>query len=86
MEVIATTKVLIMKKFKCSPWFIFNFFKWFQFLLYLQNENIFSRYDYYNVTRLYDENIVDEIVLEDSDIYVNPSSVVSLDRTSSIVL
>ena len=31
MEVIATTKVLIMKNLKCSPWFILNFLNGFGF-------------------------------------------------------
>ncbi|KAL9840285.1 putative nucleic acid-binding, replication factor A [Arabidopsis thaliana] len=56
--------------------------KTFQFLLCIQRENIFGGYDSFTVVRVYTGNIVDEIVQEDSDAYVDPSSLISIEQGS----
>lgn len=52
----------------------------FQFLLCIQRQNIFGGYDSFIVARVYTGNIADEIIQEDSDAYVDPSSIVSIDQ------
>jgi len=54
--------------------------KTFQFLLCIQRENIFGGYDSFTVVRVYTGNIADEIVQEDSDAYVDPSSLISIEH------
>ncbi|CAB81115.1 AT4g07450 [Arabidopsis thaliana] len=56
--------------------------KTFQFLFCIQRENIFGGYDSFTVARVYTGNIVDEIVQEDSDAYVDPSSLISIEQSS----
>ncbi|KAL9830856.1 putative nucleic acid-binding, replication factor A [Arabidopsis thaliana] len=56
--------------------------KTFQFLLCIQRENIFGGYDSFTVARVYTGNIADEIVQEDSDAYVDPSSLISIEQGS----
>ncbi|KAL9812047.1 putative nucleic acid-binding, replication factor A [Arabidopsis thaliana] len=56
--------------------------KTFQFLLCIQRENIFGGYDSFTVAQVYTGNIVDEIVQEDSDAYVDPSSLISIEHGS----
>nr|AAM15471.1 putative replication protein A1 [Arabidopsis thaliana] len=43
-------------------------------------ENIFGGYDSFTVVRVYTGNIADEIVQEDSDAYVDPSSLISIEH------
>ncbi|KAL9840472.1 putative nucleic acid-binding protein [Arabidopsis thaliana] len=54
--------------------------KTFQFLLCIQRENIFGGYDSFTVLRVYTGNLADEIVQEDSDAYVDPSSLISIEH------
>ncbi|BAB01022.1 replication protein A1-like [Arabidopsis thaliana] len=56
--------------------------KTFQFLLCVQRENIFGGYDSFTVARVYTDNIADEIVQEDYDAYVDPSSLISIEQDS----
>ncbi|KAL9293409.1 putative nucleic acid-binding, replication factor A [Arabidopsis thaliana] len=56
--------------------------KTFQFLLCIQRKNIFGGYDSFTVVRVYTGNIADEIVQEDSDAYVDPSSLISIEQGS----
>ncbi|KAL9830730.1 putative nucleic acid-binding, replication factor A [Arabidopsis thaliana] len=56
--------------------------KSFQFLLCVQRENIFGGYDSFTVARVYTDNIADEIVQEDYDAYVDPSSLISIEQDS----
>ena len=60
--------------------------KTFQFLFCIQRENIFGGYDSFTVARVYTGNIVDEIVQEDSDAYVDPSSLISIEQVCQITL
>ena len=60
--------------------------KLFQFLLCMQRENIFGGYDSFTVAIFYTGNIDDDIVFEDSDAYVDPSSIVSIDQVCLITL
>ena len=60
--------------------------KTFQFLLCIQRENIFGGYDSFTVVRVYTGNIADEIVQEDSDAYVDPSSLISIEQVCQITL
>jgi len=48
--------------------------------LCIQRENIFGGYDSFTVARVYTGNIADEIVQEDSDAYVDPSSLISIEQ------
>ncbi|KAL9299413.1 putative nucleic acid-binding, replication factor A [Arabidopsis thaliana] len=66
---------------------VINGLKWktFQFLLCIQRENIFSGYDSFTVAQVYTGNIADEIVQEDSDAYVDPSSLISIEQGSLIL-
>lgn len=56
--------------------------KTFQFLLCLENENVLGGYDTFRVAQVWSANNITEMVLEDSDNYVDPNSIVSGDQVS----